>query len=205
MGIKFKAAFGLVLFVGFAAVAYRASVFRISQNFAVVEPNKLYRSAQLTTAELEQTIQNYGIKTVISLRGTPLATSFYEQQDIALRRLHTNFIPIDMSEKYYPDEKVLRQILSAFEKSEYPILIHCRAGSDRTGLVAALYQQIYMHKSADESLEQLTFTNWHVPLFKPAMKDFAKKFKNRDWAMNDYSVCLPEFAEYRESTHDCKN
>ncbi|OFZ29045.1 MAG: hypothetical protein A2622_13210 [Bdellovibrionales bacterium RIFCSPHIGHO2_01_FULL_40_29] len=199
-----KLALGLVLFLVFSAAIYRASVFRISQNFAVVDEGKLYRSAQLTTEELADTIKKYGIKTVISLRGYPLQTRFYEQQDVALTRMKTDFVAIDMSDLYYPDEENLRRIFQVFEKGPFPILIHCRVGADRTGMVAALYQRAYMNKSLEEALEQLTFKYWHVPLFKPAMTGFVRKFKDAHWAMNDYRICAPEFSLYREESRDCK-
>ena len=202
---RFKIVFSLVLLVGFALFIYRTSVFRISQNFAVVEEGKLYRSAQLKTDELEETIKKYGIKTVISLRGWPGKTAYYDAEADTLARLKTQFLAIDLDDKFYPPEKELKKLFTAFENGMYPMLIHCRVGADRTGMVAALYQQVYMNKSVKESLKQLTFANWHVPLFKPAMSAFVKKFKGINWALNDYHTCDPEFSSYREVPNDCKN
>ena len=200
-----KIALSLVLFIAFSVFIYRTSVFRISKNFSVVEANKLYRSAQLTTEELEQVIKEHGIKTVISLRGSPGKTRFYEAEDITLARLKIKFVPIDMSDKFYPLQSHLQQLFSAFEKDAYPMLIHCRVGADRTGLAAALYVRAYQNKSLEESLQQLTFANWHVPLLRPAMTDFVRKFKGVNWAINEYRECAPEFVTYREPGYDCKN
>ncbi len=202
---RFKIVFSLVLLVGFSLFIYRTSVFRISQNFAVVDDGKLYRSAQLKTDELEETIKKYGIKTVISLRGWPGKTAYYDAEADTLARLKTQFLAIDLDDKFYPPEKELKKLFTAFENGDYPMLIHCRVGADRTGMVAALYQQVYMNKSVKESLKQLTFANWHVPLFKPAMSAFVKKFKGINWALNDYHTCDPEFSTYREVPNDCKN
>ena len=195
---------GLVLFVAFAAFIYRTSVFRISKNFTVVEDGKLYRSAQLTTQELEEAVQKYHIKTVISLRGSPGETSYYEREADTLTRLQVKFVPVPLSDDFYPNENDLRIILTEFESGQYPILIHCRVGADRTGMIAALYERAYSNKSVDESLNQLTFKNWHVPLFKPAMSSFVKKFKNVKWALNDYHVCNKEFDDHRETDYVCK-
>ena len=201
----FKLVFGLALFLGFAAYVYRTSVFRITKNFETVDHDKLYRSAQLTTSELDQIVKDHNIKTVISLRGWPNKTKYYDAEDKTLKRLNVKFVPLDFDDRYYPPEKELRELLTTFEKGSYPMLIHCRVGADRTGLAAALYQQIYMNKSVDESLKQLTFANWHVPLFKPAMTDFVRKFKGSSWAKNEYRICDPEFSKYREIGYDCKN
>ncbi len=200
-----KLAISLALFLVFSAYVYRTSVFRISQNLAVVEDGKLYRSAQMSTAELQDTIKKYGIKTVISLRGSPGKTDYYEAEAETLDHLKVNFVALDFDDNFYPLEKELRQLFLTFEKGKYPMLIHCRVGADRTGMVAALYQQVYMKKTLDESLSQLTFKNWHVPLFKPAMTDFVRKFKGLNWALNEYRVCDSEFVTYREPDYDCKN
>lgn len=205
MKMSLKLAFSLVLLVGFSLYIYRTSVFRISQNFAVVEPGRLYRSAQLTTPELEETIKKYGIKTVISLRGWPGKTAYYDAEAETLARLKTQFLALDLEDKFYPPEKEIKRLFSTFEQGQYPMLIHCRVGADRTGMVAALYEQVYMNKSVEESLKQLTFTYWHVPAFKPAMSAFVKKFKGKNWAVNDYRVCDPEFSTFREVPNDCKN
>lgn len=201
---KFKITISLILFIAFAAFIYRTSVFRISKNFEVVDEGKLYRSAQLTTAELTETIAKYHIKTVISLRGSPGATSYYETEADTLKRLNIQFVPVALSDEYYPNENELKEIFHQFDHGQYPMLIHCRVGADRTGLIAALYQRSYMNKSLEESLQQLSFKNWHVPLFKPAMTKFLKKFKGVNWVMTEYHVCAPEFDDYRENDYVCK-
>lgn len=205
MSLRIKIALSLAAFVGFAMFVYRTSVFRITENFAVVDDGKLYRSAQLTTDELEDKIKKYGIKTVISLRGWPGKTAYYDAEATTLQRLQTQFVAVDLDDKYFPLEKELKKIFTTFEHGDYPMLIHCRVGADRTGMVAALYEQVYMRKSVEESLKQLTFANWHVPLFKPAMTAFVKKFKGVTWALNEYRACDPEFSTYREVSNDCKN
>ena len=201
---KFKLVVSLILFIAFAAFAYRASVFRITKNLSTVDEGKLYRSAQLTTPELEEIIATYHIKTVISLRGAPGRTYFYEPEADTLQRLNVQFIPVTLEDEYYPHEKDLKEIFHQFDHGQYPILIHCRVGADRTGLVAALYQRAYMNKSLKESRQQLSFKNWHVPFLKPAMTQFLEKFKGVQWVMTEYHVCSPEFDDYRENDDVCK-
>lgn len=201
---KLKFILGFLVFLGFASLIYRTSVFRITKNFAVVEDGKLYRSAQLTTAELHEVIEKYKIKTVISLRGSPAATSYYENEADTLERLHVNFVPVALRDETYPDENNLKEIFHQFDHGEYPMLIHCRVGADRTGLIAALYQLSYMNKTLAEASQQLSFKHWHVSFLKPAMNQFLNKFQGVNWVMTNYHVCSPEFDDYREIDHVCK-
>ncbi len=205
VSMKKKLALGLVLFIAFACYIYYASTFRISKNFYTVEDERLYRSAQLSTQELKEVVEKYHIKTVISLRGSPGRTMYYETEAETLEKLKITFIPVALSDEYYPNEVYLKEIFHQFDHGQYPMLIHCRVGADRTGMIAALYQLTYMKKSLNQALEQLKFKYWHVPLFKPAMVNFVKKFKGVNWVMTEYHVCQPEFDDYREPDHVCKN
>ncbi|MFZ3229788.1 MAG: tyrosine-protein phosphatase [Pseudobdellovibrio sp.] len=206
MKYKVKFTIGFVLFAALAGYIYRTSVFRITKNFDTVDAGRLYRSAQLTTDELTEVIQKFNIKTVVSLRGSPAASDYYEKESDTLDRLKTRFVPIAMSDRYYPLESEMKDVFSVFEDpNKYPILIHCRVGTDRTGMVSALYQRVYMNKSIEESLDQLTLAHLHVRLLRPAMSDFVRKFKDLNWVLNDYKLCSPEFSKYREPDYDCKN
>ena len=42
-----------------------------------------------------------------------------------------------------PPPESLRALLAAFDAAPYPIIYHCQAGADRTGLVSAIYAAIY--------------------------------------------------------------
>lgn len=184
-------------------VMYRSSVFRISQNFAVVEDQKLYRSAQLTDEELQQVIEKYQIKTVISLRGSPAASKWYSREEDFLKKHDVQFEPINLSDDYYPNQEQIRMILNVFKTKSFPMLVHCRVGADRTGMVAALYQRFFMNQSLEKSLEQLSFRYWHVRFLHPAMSAFVEKAKSADWLLTDYNVCSSDFADYRKADYVC--
>lgn len=182
---------------------YRSSVFRISQNFNVVDEGKLYRSAQLNEAELEELIQKYHIKTVISLRGKPGETFWYQGTQEELSKYGVKFHYLGISDDFYPDQDQVRKIFDVFKSENYPILVHCRVGADRTGMISALYKKLILKSSEEEAREQLSFKYWHVQAFHPAMNLFVGKVKSLDWLMNDYNICLPEFADYRGPKNAC--
>lgn len=187
-----------VVFV-IAGLAYWSTV-RITKNFDVVDPGKLYRSAQLTPSEMQDAINQYGIKTVISLRGAPKNSYWYPGEIEVLKKNNVAFYDFGLEIDYFETKEELRAIAKLFKEAEKPILIHCRTGADRTGEISALYVLEEMKLSKEEALKQLTIKNWHVPFFHPAKTEFIKAYQGHDWLMNEYDEChYPEFIKHPES------
>ncbi|MBC7456709.1 MAG: tyrosine-protein phosphatase [Bdellovibrionaceae bacterium] len=199
-----KIGVGLILFCLFAAYIYRTSVFRISENFGTVEPGRVYRSAQLTEDELKEVVAKYQIKTIISLRGSPHQTLFYTAEEPTIFKLGVNYEYVGLSDSHFPNKEDIRRVMDIFQTKQYPILIHCRVGADRTGMVSALYERLFMKKSLEESMDQLSFRFWHVRAFHPAMSAFVEEAKDLNWLMTEYDECDPKYIKYRKPSYACK-
>lgn len=179
-------------FLGFLVFAHRYSTFRISKNFAEVVPGQFYRSAQLTDEELEKAIQDYRIKTVISLRGAPEHTEWYQEQTAVLAKHKVAFHALWWMAEFFPPKAELQKYIQLLDTVEYPILIHCRVGSDRTGLATAIYAMDKLRTPKEIAINQhLSFDYWHVPAFKPAMVEFAKIYRGPEWITSKYDECDP--------------
>src|SRR5690349_2096013 len=79
-------------------LVYSASRQHHRRNFRVVEDGVLYRSGQLTPAGLAAVIDDYGIKTVVSLRtsrdpGGPNPDAWEEEVCAARRLTHVRLVP----------------------------------------------------------------------------------------------------------------
>jgi hypothetical protein len=61
----------------------------------------------------------------------------------------------------------LLAVLDVLERCKYPLLIHCKSGSDRTGLVSGLY--LMTRRGIDPGRAEDAFSLYygHVPLFGP--------------------------------------
>lgn len=177
------------------------SYFRITKNFYAVDPGKLYRSAQLTRDELKDAIHEYGIKTVISLRGDPPSLFGQENEETTLVKEKVEFHSFPLKMDYYPNKKHLNEIIELLHSAPKPILIHCRSGADRTGMISAIYAIEEMHQSKDEALGQLAFKYWHLRGTHKAMLDFVKVYQGREWARNSYDPC--NYPNYKEHISDC--
>jgi hypothetical protein len=106
-------------------------------NFGTVEEGRIYRSAQMPRAVLGETIRRYGIKTVLNLRGCNPIDSWYQQEVATTNGAGATQIDVAMSSCLWMSRAQLRALIRAMDRAEYPLLIHCAWGSERTGLVSA--------------------------------------------------------------------
>ena len=107
-------------------------------NFHVVEQGSLYRSAQLSRAELDELLNEYGIRTVINLRGASKGASWYDDEIAASDKPGVGHIDIGMSARAEPSSATIGKLIEALRDAPRPILVHCKDGADRTGLASKL-------------------------------------------------------------------
>jgi len=124
-------------------------------NLHEVIPGELYRSSQLPPSHLELIVKSYGIKTIVNLSGyephywvSQEEKRICDQYGVVLFNLKTHALILT------PVEQV-ENMLAISLAAPLPILVHCFAGSDRTGEMGALYL-LSKGKSTQEALEQLT-------------------------------------------------
>lgn len=184
----------------FAALVLTFSATGCPPNFHEVDPGKLYRSAQLTGPELEHAIQKLGIRSVINLRGPNPGKDWYDGEVQVTRAHGVRQFDIPMRADRIPHRKRLLELLDALESAERPILVHCRAGADRTGEASAIYQMEYMGKTREEALEMLTLKYDHLALVTPAKRYFIGLYQGREWARGFYDPCSADYLYYDKSS-----
>jgi protein tyrosine/serine phosphatase len=114
------------------------------RHFGIVADGQLYRCGQPTPEQLAQLIDEYDLRTVVSLRGTrdeddPDAWESEERAVCADRGV--DFITIPCNHKNPPTAEQAQQFLDICrEESARPVLVHCRLGQQRTLLFCALYR-----------------------------------------------------------------
>lgn len=194
----------LGMFVCALGLAIAASGCRLSKNFYTVEKDKAYRSAQLTKAELAESFETLGIKTVINLRGAKPNEGWYRDEVEVTNQYGVKLIDIGMSARRLPHRDDLLALLEAFETAERPILIHCKAGADRTGEATALYQMLYMGKSKQEALKMLDVKYGHIASMYPAKTYFIRElWQGIDWAIDEYDPCSGAYKYYDPNNPVC--
>jgi protein tyrosine/serine phosphatase len=143
-----------------AFVNYRKANFR---NFRVVESGVLYRSGQLSIPGLKRILNDYGIRTIVTLRDTYVPGK--APPDLAeenfCRDQELNYVRITPLGWWSPDgtvpaEEGVRKFLEVMDDPKnYPVHLHCFAGTHRSGAYVAIYRMEYQHWSNAEALAEL--------------------------------------------------
>jgi protein tyrosine/serine phosphatase len=147
-------------------------------NFHAITPGEAYRSAQLDQDELRHYIRKYNIKSIINFRGKRTGRSWYREElnvckEFDCRHYHLS-LPTDKS----PSRQQVKKLLYLFETAPRPVLLHCKAGADRTGLAAALWKATVDREPKALAQKQLSLRFDHFP-FGPtsALDDFFKRWQ----------------------------
>jgi protein tyrosine/serine phosphatase len=100
--------------------------------------DRAWRSAQPAPRHI-RALKRQGLRTVINLRGERLCGSYWLEQAICERK-GIKLINFQIRSRAAPTPEEIRAARDLFEQVEYPILMHCKSGADRVGLMSALYR-----------------------------------------------------------------
>ena len=140
-------------------------------NFHPITDGEAYRSAQLDRDKFEYYIKKYGIKSILNLRGRHLDEPWYQEEKRVSAELNIAHYDLPLSATHKPSEEDVRKLLEIFEYAPRPVLIHCQAGADRSGLVAAMWKVVVDKEPKLEAKKQLSFLYGHIPIDKTSAMD----------------------------------
>jgi undecaprenyl-diphosphatase len=154
-------------------------------NFHPITPGEAYRSAQLDRDELEYYIKKYNIRSIVNLRGKNLNKPWYREEAKVSAEFHVAHYDISLSASREPSDENVNKLMEIFKAAPRPVLIHCQAGADRSGLVAAMWKVVVDKEPKSEAKEQLSILYWHIPIGKTsAMDRFFEKWNPADQYSN---------------------
>lgn len=109
-------------------------------NFYEVVPGKLFRSGEFSPEELQDTIREQGIRSILDLRldgGDKDKHGILEAEVVA--QVGAVYYHLPLKSGRVPSRKTIKQLLAIYEQAPLPLLIHCSSGSHRTGVATALW------------------------------------------------------------------
>lgn len=131
-------------------------------NKHTVIPGKAYRSAQLSQGELTQFIIEKKIRTVVNLRGTCPEMNWYMGEARATHATGICQEDVSLSAKRLPAPNEIRRLIDVLDRTEYPIVVHCQRGADRTGLVSTVVKLLHTDADLDTARRQLWPRYGHI-------------------------------------------
>jgi protein tyrosine phosphatase (PTP) superfamily phosphohydrolase (DUF442 family) len=115
--------------------------------YAVVDPGRLYRSAEYAPWRLVEESKRLGIRTVVDFRNespdTEAEAEALAEAGIRYAHLATGQVP--------PPEIVDAFLEIMSDEQNLPVLIHCEHGVGRTGLHAAIYRMEFQGWSKERA------------------------------------------------------
>ncbi len=162
--VRFLRWSGVVLFSVLLSLAGAYSLVHGGGNFHEVEKGVVYRSSRLGAEKLEIALNSLKVKTVLNLCGEQPRERWYDEEVAVSRRLGVKFVSLGLSANAELDAMQVAKLVEVLREASKPLLIHCRAGSDRTGLACALYVALHGGSYRDAQ-DQLSLYYGHFPYF----------------------------------------
>jgi hypothetical protein len=176
-GIRWALVGLLVVIVGLVPVVCYRSTYTYGKRLREVDPGRVYRCGQLTVEGFADTIRRLGIRTVLNLQDDypdpDIWQGFWDRRTIKesemCRRLGVHYVLIEpdlVSRRRVPAERpaAIDRFLEVMDdESSFPVLIHCKAGLHRTGLLSAVYRMEYQGWTVYEAYHELKahgFGDW---------------------------------------------
>ncbi len=138
---------------------------QLSTNVHAVVEGQVYRSAQPSPAKLGELVKEYGIKSVLNLRGDSSGEGWYDNEVAAAKGLNVQHIDFKMSATKELSVDEGRRLMAIMATAPKPLLIHCKAGADRTGLASAIYVAGVAKGGEMAAESQISLTYGHFSLF----------------------------------------
>jgi hypothetical protein len=161
------------LLVAVPFVHFRAE-YAHHKRLRVVVPDVLYRSGQMTADGFRDAVARYGVRTIINCQNEDglndfsdpkLPVSFWDRRTVresdVCKELGVRYVHLDpdlCSNRTDPCARpqVIDQFLAIMDDpAARPVLLHCKAGLHRTGILAAVYRMEYEGWGPYRALEEL--------------------------------------------------
>lgn len=146
------AALALLTAVAVAAAAWQYTAW--PKRFGVVSEGRLYRSGELSPRQLETVAREKKVRTVLSLLNPDTDESRAERATAELLGLQWVNVPLTGDGASTPaDRDRIRETI--LNDAAGPLLVHCAAGANRTGLACGMYRIHRDGWTVDQVLDEM--------------------------------------------------
>jgi protein tyrosine phosphatase (PTP) superfamily phosphohydrolase (DUF442 family) len=135
-------------------------VFRVAYLNKHPLSNVAWRSAQPTPHQIARAARD-GIKTIVNLRGERVCGSYVLERE-ACARHGVQLVNCQVRSRAAPSKQELWAAKHMLDRVEYPILLHCKSGADRAGLMSVLYKHVKLGQPIAQAKGELSVRYGHI-------------------------------------------
>ncbi len=122
--------------------------------------DRAWRSAQPAPHQI-RALKRRGLRTIVNLRGERQCGAYWLEQAVCERK-GIKLIDFKIRSREAPTREQIRAARDLFQQIEYPMLMHCKSGADRVGLMSVLYRFFQEGVPLDEARKELSLRYGHI-------------------------------------------
>lgn len=157
--------------------------------------DQAWRSAQPFPHQFRRFARE-GIRTIVNLRGEHESGSFH-LEEAACARHGLTLVNFKLRSHSAPLPEEIRAAKALFDEIEYPVLMHCKSGADRAGLMSVLYRFFKEGAPIEEAKDELSIRYGHIRQADTGILDY---FFDR--YLQDNARRPIAFADWVETVYD---
>ncbi len=181
-----------ILTIGVLTTLLFTGCYITPKNKGVVN-DEFIRTRLMSPSNLRSVVEEYNIRSVVNLRG--MGEERINAQKKALENTQSKYYHIPFNAKQYPSKETLSQLIETIQNSEYPLLVHCNHGADRTGLANSIYNMIHLHEDPKKARKGFSLSHGHVsienlarlPNIVRAYERYSQEMNFSQWVSSIYS------------------
>ena len=143
-----------MVLLGVAGGTLAVQAHRLPKRFAAVVAGQLYRSGEVSPAQLARVQREYGIRRVVCLLNATAPVTVAEREAAQRLGLEWCNVPLPGNGASTPADRArIRELLT--DPNAPPTLVHCAAGVNRSGLAVGLYRLHRQHWPLERVLAEM--------------------------------------------------
>ncbi len=146
------------------------------KNFGVVDEGKVYRSGKLTPSALSDVVERHAVRTIVDLGTWPAGSAGDRREQRTADALGVERYRFELigdgtgNPNYY-----VNTLRIMTDPARQPVLVHCGAGAERTGMSVMLYRHLTLGTPIEEAYAEARRYK-HEPDRNPKLREVLDRY-----------------------------
>jgi protein tyrosine/serine phosphatase len=157
---------GIVVLAAAGTLVYKSICYNlVPKRFGVVEQGFIYRSGQLSAPLAKKVLAEHNIRVIVDLTSDNPKNTDQQAEKKAAAELNIKTLRFPLGGKGTGDVNEYAHAIVAIvdaRKNNLPVLVHCAAGTQRTGGVIAAYRLLVEKKDPAFVINEMKHYGWNA-------------------------------------------